>query len=415
MKVIGIIAEYNPFHNGHKYQIERAKELSGAACVVVLMSGHYVQRGEPAIFTPQLRTEMCLKNGADLVLEIPSYFSSASARDFAGFGVSLLSRLGVDYISFGLEENNLDLLQFLAGVLNREPAVYQEALQNALSQGLSFPAARQKALLTLCRDLAPEKTEKISVLLRGPNTVLALEYLRQIQFLSSPMKPVPVLRRGAGYHDSALHPQGFSSATALRRALWEKDYVSLVSSLPENTLDLARKALPLFPDHLTGEVVRSLYEKIHKEEDLTKYLDISTELARRMYAKTKEAQDFFHLVQLFKTKQYTYTRISRALLHLFLNMTEENMAVFRSRHFQSCYAKILGFKRTSSLLLRELKKRSEIPIITKPAKAGALLGNTPALKLLKEEVYGGVLYRSLLYSLYKIRLPHPMALTPVMD
>lgn len=224
MKIVGLITEYNPFHAGHLYHMQQARELTGADYCVVLMSGSFVQRGEPAIFDKYLRTKTALLAGADLVLEIPTAFSTASAHEFAAYGVALLSAIGVDAVVFGSECGQIEILKQAAYALNHESAEFQERLRKELKAGLTYPQARAKALgETQAGGTRVENVEDFhantdvsnshiwSSILNFPNNILGIEYLRAAEDLHSPMEFYTISREGSGYHEDALSEAKFPS------------------------------------------------------------------------------------------------------------------------------------------------------------------------------------------------------------
>ena len=214
--VTGIIAEYNPFHNGHAYQIQKARELTGCDFVVVVMSGDFVQRGAPALFDKYTRTKMALLGGADLVLELPVWASSASAEFFAAGAVSVLEGIGcTDFLCFGAEDEKLSKMQKAVELLANENTEFQKQLRDVLKTGLSFPAARKQALSGFL-------TEEESSILDKPNNILGIEYLKALKAKNSSIEPVIVKREGQGYHGQELS-HGFASASGIRSALktWE--------------------------------------------------------------------------------------------------------------------------------------------------------------------------------------------------
>ena len=246
MKTLGIITEYNPFHQGHAYMLERAKRKADADRVVVIMSGSFVQRGEPAIFDKWTRTAAALKNGADLVLELPVLFAAANAEAFARGAVRLLTESGiVDTLAFGSESGNLQELQEAAKILANETEEFQRLLKELLGEGLSYPAARAKVLETL--------SQINSDILSKPNDILGLEYLKALDYYSSPILPLTIRRKG-DYNSLSLS-NGYASASAVRKALTEENSTEAMLHLPENTHDLYNKALsigtaPVFWDAL---------------------------------------------------------------------------------------------------------------------------------------------------------------------
>lgn len=213
MKTVGLITEYNPFHNGHLYHIEKAKELTGADRVIVIMSGDYVQRGTPAVLSKHSRAHMALLNGASVVLELPVCYSCASAEFFAKGAVSVLDGLGcIDALCFGSECGNLEHLTSIAHLLSAEPETYRHHLQSSLKNGMSFPAARCHALKKMTGDAYA------SQILSDPNNILGIEYLKALKKLNSPIVPFTLKREFSGYHDTELHDCS-SSASAIRKVL----------------------------------------------------------------------------------------------------------------------------------------------------------------------------------------------------
>lgn len=215
MKTIGIIAEYNPFHNGHAYQIAELKRKTNADFVVIAMSGDFVQRGAPAIIDKYCRAEMALLCGADLVIELPVVWAVSSAEDFAMAGVTLFDKMGcIDGICFGAESDQLPLLKSIAGVLAEEPDIYRSALSSHLKKGLAFPAARAAAL----SDYFKSTGMNFISILDTPNNILAVEYLKALKRRNSAMTPILIPRAGSGYHDTTINTPT-ASASAIRAAV----------------------------------------------------------------------------------------------------------------------------------------------------------------------------------------------------
>lgn len=400
MRTAGIIAEYNPFHNGHLYQIEQTRALTGADFVVVAMSGDYVQRGEPAVYDKYTRTAMALNCGADLVLEIPVCFAAGSAEDFAAGSVSLLEKLGVtDFLCFGSELGKLDPLKEAADVLYQEPESYRTALKAFLKQGLSYPAARSEALARELKD-SPD----ISLLLSAPNNILAVEYLKALKRQESSIEPVTIRRSGRGYGDSALpcDPEIFASATALRQAIrehfGEKDCDFFHGQTPAAAIQALAgenaRIAPVFPDDLSPLLHYRLLELIKDNIPLSLYSDVSPELASRMERTALDFCTFSERIAQLKTRQYTYTRISRALLHVILGITADQMQMRRENGYAS-YARILGFKKSATPLLSQIKRAAAVPLVTKTADAAGFL-SPAALIMLSEDMYASHVYQSLL-------------------
>ena len=385
MKIVGLITEYNPFHAGHLYHMQQARELTGADYCVVLMSGSFVQRGEPAIFDKYLRTKTALLAGADLVLEIPVAFSTASAHEFAAYGVALLSAIGVDAVVFGSECGQIEILKQAAYALNYESAEFQERLRKGLKAGLTYPQARAKAL---------EMEDTRASVLSSPNNILGIEYLRAAEDLHSPMEFYTISREGSGYHEDTLADANFPSASAIRGIIRnslskDKDLLDILAShLPAVTHPAYTGAVPVFVDDFS----ELLNAAILQMQATFSIADLSPELAARLAKPPYFPLSFEKRIQALKTRQLTYTRVSRALLHLALGMREEDISRWKDEGY-ALYARILGFRRQSSPLLSCLHKKSSIPLITKMADASQSLAPS-ALALLEQEVYASHLYQT---------------------
>lgn len=385
MKIVGLITEYNPFHAGHLYHMQQARELTGADYCVVLMSGSFVQRGEPAIFDKYLRTKTALLAGADLVLEIPVAFSTASAHEFAAYGVALLSAIGVDAVVFGSECGQIEILKQAAYALNHESAEFRERLQKGLKAGLTYPQARAKAL---------EMEDTWASVLSSPNNILGIEYLRAAEDLHSPMEFYTISRKGSGYHEDTLADANFPSASAIRGIIRnslskDKDLLDILAShLPAVTHPAYTGAVPVFVDDFS-ELLNAAVLQMQATFSIA---DLSPELAARLAKPPYCPLSFEERIQALKTRQLTYTRVSRALLHLVLGMREEDISRWKDEGY-ALYARILGFRRQSSPLLSCLHKKSSIPLITKMADAAQNLSPS-ALALLDQEVYASHLYQT---------------------
>ena len=399
MKTAAVIAEYNPFHTGHRYQIEQTRRLTGADYVLAVMSGDFVQRGAPAIYNKYIRTRMALLEGADAVIELPVLYALSSAEFFAQGGVRLLDRLGtVDFLSFGSEEGELSPILFCADLILSSPSGYQYSLSCLLRQGLSFPAARSRAILALCR---PADREAAGRVLTAPNNILALEYCKSLLAQKSRIRPITLKRQGNSYHDTALNSDssGFSSASAIRNAI-ERG----LSGVEEN-----------YPGHfLTADDFSALlhYRLLMEQEDgFCQYLDCSREISDKIIKNITRFTCFTDFCALLKSKDVTYTRISRILMHILLDI--RTPAAFRdpfcTRELSVPYARLLGFRRDCAPLLSAIKKNSSIPLVSKLADAPSLFEKRgsegeSALSILRQDVLASDIYESVYSRKYK-RMP----------
>lgn len=404
--ITGIIAEYNPFHNGHAYQLEQARLLTGCDFLVVVMSGDYVQRGAPAVFDKYTRARMALACGADLVLELPVACSCASAEFFASGAVSLLDGLGcVDFLCFGSESGDLQSLMEPARILAKESPVFQEALRRGLSLGLSFPAARKEAFRACASN--PD-------ILDLPNNILGIEYLKALLQRESSIKPVTIKRKGQGYHDTLLD-SGFASASGIRRFLKQEEaplsaLPALKESLPDPVMEVLKDTLahtlPVWEEDFS---MLLRYELLRQSaSDLTRYADISPDLGRRLKNCADKFSSFSEFVALVKTKDVTYTRITRALFHILLNLTGEDTR----NSVAMPYARILGFRKDHSRILGLLKENSRIPIIPKAADYKTYL--TPDLQpLFEKDLFAANLYETIAAAKQKRAFLHDLKRSPV--
>lgn len=391
MKTVGLITEYNPFHKGHLYHLKKAKELTGADRVVVVMSGDFVQRGVPAIMDKFTRAHMALSEGADLVLELPCIYASASAEFFAQGAVSLLTNLGcIDYLCFGSECGDISLLSHVADFLLKNPSEYETALKSHLQFGKSYPSARAAALLETMND----RTADISAILAAPNNILALEYLKSLKKQNSPLVPVTIQRAGASYHAEGLSSD-FSSATALRKTMLnDPDYKNILQQqMPPRAYDVMISALSATAPATANDFSAFLsYALLMGKDHLTDYLDIDQDLSDRIVKHLPNYKSYMEFADLLKTKAYTHTRITRSLCHVMLNIQKKHMNTYLSEGI-CFYAKALAFKREAAPLLKSIKSNSSIPLITKLSHAASLLSST-GQQMLQQDLKASELYHS---------------------
>lgn len=393
-KVNGIIAEYNPFHNGHLFQLADAREQTGADYTIVVMSGNFTQRGTPALLNKFDRAKMALQCGADLVLELPILYAASSAEYFATGGVSLLTKLGVtDYLCFGSECGDLTMLQHIADILAEEPPEYTDHLKASLRRGSSYPLARLEALIHM--DPSLNDCEDI---LKSANNILGIEYLKALRRLDSPMLPVTTLRNASGYHDRMLN-RHYSSALALRQALYDNcNPEMLATQMPPEAFRILSDAWEKHSLLQLNDFSEQLHYKLLSLSDTgySQYLDVSGDLSDRIRKHLYHFKDYRSFCDLLKTKELTYTRISRCLLHILLDLTKEDLELARQHDFIS-YARVLGFRRKAAPLLSEIKKHSTIPMITRLADADSHLP-AEVFEYLKKEQRMNTIYAGCMSS-----------------
>ena len=397
MRIIGIIAEYNPFHNGHAYQIEKIRSLTQADFVIAAMSGNFVQRGEPALIDKYARTEMALSCGADLVIELPALWATASAELFASAGVALMRKCGcVDTLCFGAETDNLSLLKEVASLLVSEPEDYKEFLSSCLKKGMSYPAARSQAVCSYLKEANQQiPADELACLLNEPNNILAIEYLKAIQ---AAITPYLIQRTGDGYHEAALN-SSLSSATAIRKELLSNDWndiTTLNPYLPEAAYSILKEYLNLYPPVSVNDFSAPLsYLLLQQSEAQLAFCGDSNEaIAHRTKNLQKQFHSFEQFCQLLKTKDMTYTRISRIFTHLLLQITAEDYRLGKSLDYIP-YLRILGFRKNASRLLTILSNYADVPMISKSANAASML-SSDAARLFDLDVFAGELYENIL-------------------
>lgn len=369
MKIAGIIAEYNPFHTGHAYHIQKTRELTGADYIVVVLSGDFVQRGAPALYSKHLRTRMALLGGADLVFELPSTHSCESAEFFAQNAVRLLDALGcVDVLSFGSESGTIEPFLKLGSFLSAETPEYRNLLKEYLKRGESFPKARSLTLQELLSDA------DTGTFLQTPNNILGVEYCKALCRQNSPIQPLTVKREGNGYHDDSLNGE-FPSASAIR-ALWKSanckmSDTAVSSCFPPAISELLSKTFtcPQFLDEEDfSPYLRWLLFSSDKAQ-LTSYQDVTPDFVQRLFHTRGSYESWGQYAALLKTRELTYSRICRMLMHCLLQISHVPVL---------SYARLLGFRRQAAPVLSEFKKHSSIPVITKAADAASLLSNETA-------------------------------------
>ena len=360
--ITGIITEYNPFHKGHEYHLQNAKHHTNADGVVCVMSGNFMQRGIPAIIDKWKRAEMAIKNGIDLVLELPLVYSISSAEHFAFGSVSLLNSLGiVDYLYFGSEEGNIDTLDDIAKVLVSEPYEYKSLLKNNLNLGLPFHLSRANALNNYlnCNDVLN--------VLSNSNNILAIEYIKALRTLNSLIIPRTLKREGASYNNSNLDSL-FSSATSIRKHLKENSLSELINVLPQVSYDiLCDLSFSDYPFIFEEDMFKYIkYKLLTNEKSLLKLPDISEGLENRILKEILNSNSLNELILNSKSKRYTYTRINRILAQSFLNL--EDFDLFNLSKMPTPYARVLGFNSVGRNMLKNIKSKDNINVITKVPK-----------------------------------------------
>lgn len=377
MKAVGLVTEYNPFHNGHLYHLNKAMELTGADISVAVMSGDFVQRGEPAVLDKYTRTSMALNSGVNLVVELPVNYAVSSAESFAAGALKILDYIKADSIAFGSESGDIERLSKLAHILcDNEDTLYKE-ISKYTANGISYAAARQKVVEKL--------TDKdTAAMLTSSNNILAVEYLKAIIKNNYTIKPYTVQRQGDSYNDTDIRSE-YASATALRENL-KADNISEYIPVKAGLI-LSSNTNYIYPDDITEALFTRLldilfasnYDKNVFIENVMQYPDVSKEIAGRLY---KSAMDmitrtvpqrsenkdngtfsFGSLCEHIKTKEVPLSRIKRALVRIILGLDKKRM----EKYANEPYIRVLGFDKKGQEYLSYIRKTVEVPLITKTA------------------------------------------------
>ena len=399
MKIAAVIAEYNPFHNGHLYQLNQIRKEHDVDRIIVIMSGDFAQRGIPAIVDKHLRTRMALECGADLVLELPVYYALGSAEYFAQGAVALIDKLGVaDLLHFGSEAGDISLLTQCASTLAAEPDEYVVALKQYLQQGLSYPAARSHALSAYIQ----EDSNTLTKALDSPNNILGIEYIKALLQRNSNVQPVTLLRSGSGYNETNITQGQYASANAIRSRLAHDSKIpdNLAEHMPHTVGKL------LFNDSkkhfmCANDFSSLLYYKLLEESRIgyAGYYDVTASFSDKLIKNLDAFTSFDDFCLLNKSKDITYNRISRCLMHILLNMKQDILEALRADNYIH-YARILGFRKKSSDLLSQIKANASIPLISKLADAYKELEGL-ALVSLEADVYASQIYEGVKALKYK--------------
>lgn len=389
MKTAAVIAEYNPFHNGHRYQLECARKKCGADYVVVLLCGDYTQRGEPAMIDKYSRTRAALVSGADLVIGMQVSTAVSGAERYAGGAVSELNALGaVDYLCFGSECGDTGKLEETAGFLDMPPAEYTERVGIYLKQGYTYARARQQALDDMAADPGRSAQCPDPKILKGPNNILGIEYIRALKKTGSRIRPVTVLRTGAG-HDSSEHRGDIASASILRKYITEGDIDTAADFMPDYQTRLIRAAYGTGCPVTADDFSLLLHDRIIRSsaEELAGYYESSQGIAARIKRKEAAFTGYTEFARLLKSKEMTYSRISRILMHIVLGIREQPG--------ETGYIRVLGFRKSAQPLLHEISVRSEVPVITKVADAEKDLSGE-ALREFRQDILSAGIYNNII-------------------
>lgn len=373
MKAVGLIVEYNPFHNGHLHHLQQSKAITGREAVVAVMSGHFLQRGEPALLDKWTRTEMALAGGCDLVLELPTAYATSSAEWFAYGAAATLQATGVvDAICFGTESGMLEPLQAAAKLVAGQPDELRLELGKQLQHGNSYPRAFSRALANLLQQ--DPLWQQNPIALDQPNHTLGLHYLIALERLNSMIVPYTIPRRQAQYHDTAPSHPSIASATAIRKMLQTDHQLEHIASyVPDSTYSILQRCLLHEQRQAMDweQFAKLLYYQLGMQPpaQLAQYREIEEGLEHRLItcANSVEHCSINELLEAVKTKRYTRTKLQRALLAIMLQHRKQDFTREKLANGVA-YLRVLGFSAKGQQLLKAMKKRATLPIIHTPAQ-----------------------------------------------
>ena len=393
-RVLGIIAEYNPFHNGHLYHIAKSKQETGAEYVIAVISGNFVQRGNTSIINKWKKAKMALLNGVDLVIELPTIYSISSAENFAEGAIKIFNSLGiVDTISFGMEANDIATLNNIANVLYNEPKEYITILSHELKKGNSFPKARENALLMYLNDI-----KRYANVLSGSNNILGIEYLKAMRRTKSTITPIGIKREKVLYNDKYIVDE-FASATAIRKMLMTKELNDISKVMPRNSYLLLGEELK--NGHYVVDLSRFEKEMLYtlrkvSVEDISKLPDVSEGLENSIKNAADSCNTLEELINIVKTKRFTQTRIQRILLYALLDIDKKQMETSKKIN---PYIRVLGFNNKGKELIAEMMHLNpKLNVITSVKKYIDSVSNKNLKEMLEKDILATNIYTLGYYS-----------------
>lgn len=402
MKAVGLITEYNPMHNGHLYHISEAKKISGADLTIAVMSGNYVQRGEPSIIDKYSKTKIAIESGIDLVIELPAVYSLLSAEGFAKGAVGICNHLYVDSIVFGSESGDINQLDCIASLLVNESEEFKEIIRKYSSQGESYASSRQQAVKSILG-------EQYSSLLSDSNNILGIEYLKAVKMLNSSIKTYTIKRKGSEYNDKNINSCSYSSAASIRNIITNSQYTpgDIVNTIKDYIPDSLKNYInenfkpvtvsdysDILSYRLTMLLKESGYNKDSFFEILSRYPDVNRDISNAVFNQSysvlsgKNVWDYETFAMNLRSKNIALSRVKRILMRLILGFDNDALQFYKDVP----YIRILGFNNKGRQYLYELKKKTDIPLITKTADYK---------ELLSYEFNCCNIYNNIIYSKYK--------------
>ena len=386
--VLAIIGEYNPFHNGHLYQLNEAKRMFHANYTIALITGNFVQRGNASIVDKWTKAKMALLNGFDLVLELPCIYSISSAENFAMGAIRTLNSLKiVDTVSFGCEADDLSILKEFADILSDQPAEFKSLLEHELSKGVSFPKARENALLMYLNNI-----RKSANILSSPNNILAIEYLKALKETNSSITPLGIKRVGPGYNSNIISGE-YASATAIRKYLSERNFYALDKVMPQVCYDIIEESVR--KGHYVSGILAYEKEIMFVLRNMTvaqiaNLPDVNEGLENLIKNAANSCNTLGEFMSIVKSKRYTQTRIQRILLYALLGITKEDME--NSKKIEP-YIRVLGCNSKGQYLISDIcKENKKLQVVTSVKNFTTTCRNKKLLMMLEKDIEATNIY-----------------------
>ena len=387
-KVLGIVGEYNPFHNGHLYHLEESKKITSSNYTVAVMSGNFTQRGSTAIIDKWSRAEMAIKNGIDLVIELPVLYATSSAENFADGAIKILDSLKVvDYVSFGSETSDVDILDTFADILYKEPLKYRSFLSHELKKGISFPKARENALMMYLNG-----NRKYINVLSSPNNILGIEYLKALKKHKSSISPISIARFETGYND-VTYSGNIASATAIRNIIKNGGFDALRKLLPNSSYGILIESIKkghIIPDLSVFEKqiiynLRSMYPF-----EIAELAEVSEGLENSLKNAADSCNTLDELLNKVKSKRYTSTRLQRILIYSLLNITKKDIEISKKA---IPYIRVLGLNKRGKFLISEIAKANpKLEIVTSVKKFLDKTSNKNLKPIIEKDIWATDIY-----------------------
>lgn len=389
--VLGIVAEYNPFHNGHLHHLIESKKITNSDYSIAVMSGNFTQRGDVSIVDKWIKAQMAIENGVDLVIELPTLYALSSAENFASGAVKILNSLGiVDYISFGSECDNISILDDIANVLAYEPSEYKTLLSHELSRGVSFPKARERALMMYLNDV-----RRFANVLSTPNNILGVEYLKALKRQKSNIQPITIKRKDSGYNDSIIPVDSrFASGSAIRNICQSTFDISLLQKfMPEHSYNLLEDSIK------NGNVVKSIsdFDKIiiyslrkMSTDEIANLPDVAEGLEFAIKSAANKCNSVSELLSIINTKRYTQTRLQRILLYAILGINKKDMEISMDT---KPYIRVLGFNDKGRDIFSEISKiNKRLDVVTSVKKFMDNCSNKNLKLMMEKDIWATNVY-----------------------